>query len=471
MRVRLPRSFVALVALLALVGAASCGSDRDSSDDDASPTTVAVGTETTTTVPAVEMFGDLESPCGEGDGAGATAKGVTDDQITIGYGDDAGYAAAPGLDHELSDAIKAMISWCNDQGGINGRTIKGNYYDAKVLDIQGAMTAACTDEVFMLVGQGYVFDSTQEQTRVGCGLGSVPGYAVSPEFAHGPFMVSAVPNPSDFTPAQYLASFAKAFPGKITKVGLSYANFPATLDTVARIRAASKAYGYEFLDCDQVYGIAGEDDWRPLVQNFKDCGAEVVMFVGSPNPNFQNYLVAAAQLQYKPLYLLETNFYDQQFAKWNADNGGIADDVYIRQTYVPMEEAADNPATQKYLDLIDQYGGDVSQLGEQATSAFLLWATGVDACGSNVTRDCVFQEIAKVDDWTGGGLHVSTNPSKNMPSECGMVVKMNGGTFERWDPKDPGSFDCDPSYIQPVTGDLVDRVKLGPDRVSTLFAE
>jgi ABC-type branched-subunit amino acid transport system substrate-binding protein len=472
MRASRSRLLVALAAMLALtVVAAACGSDRDDDTADPADTTVAPSGETTTTAPAVEMFGDLESPCGEGDAAGATAKGVTDDEITIGYGDDAGFAAAPGLDHELSDAMKAMIEWCNAQGGINGRTIKGNYYDAKVLDANGAWTSACTDGIFMMVGQGYVFDSGQEEIRVGCGLGSVPGYAVSPEFAHGPFMVTAVPNPSDFTPSQYLASFAKAFPEQIKKVGLAYANFPATLDTVSRIRSASTPYNYVFLNCDQVYGVNGEDDWKPLVQKFKDCGAEVVMFVGSPNPNFQNFLVAATQLDFKPLYLLETNFYDQQFVKWNAENGGIADEAYIRQTYTPMEEAADNPATQKYLDLIEQYGGDVSQLGEQATSAFLLWATGVKGCGSEVTRDCVLAEIAKITEWTGGGLHVPTNPSSNMPPECGMVVKMNGDTFERWDPEEPGTFDCDPTYVQPVTGDLVDRVKLGPDRISTLFLE
>ena len=47
---------------------------------------------------------------------------------------------SPGLNQEMSDAIKAMIAWCNEQGGINGRTVKGNYYDAKILDVNNAMT-------------------------------------------------------------------------------------------------------------------------------------------------------------------------------------------------------------------------------------------------------------------------------------------------------------------------------------------
>ena len=44
--------------------------------------------------------------------------------------------------------------------------------------------------------------TAQEETRVSCGLGSVPGFSVSPEFAHGPDMMQPVPNPSDFAPVE-----------------------------------------------------------------------------------------------------------------------------------------------------------------------------------------------------------------------------------------------------------------------------
>src|SRR5215203_4238297 len=121
-RVRRPggtRPRVRIVTMLALVGllAASCGGDHGEAD---APTTTQGDGGSTTSAPAAEgtTFGTLASPCGDGDAKGATAQGVTDASIEIGYGDDAGYAAAPGLDKEMSDAVEAMIDWCNEQGGI-----------------------------------------------------------------------------------------------------------------------------------------------------------------------------------------------------------------------------------------------------------------------------------------------------------------------------------------------------------------
>src|SRR5882724_3275417 len=163
-------------ALALSVLAAACGGSHGSGGEGTTATTAAGGTSTT--APSGATFGTLKSPCGAGDAKGATATGVTDTSITIGYGDDAGYSAAPGLDKEMGDAVKAMIGWCNQQGGINGRKVVGNYYDAKVLNVTQIMTQACS-QVFMLVGQGWVLDSGQEQTRIGCKLSTIAGYSVS----------------------------------------------------------------------------------------------------------------------------------------------------------------------------------------------------------------------------------------------------------------------------------------------------
>ena len=114
---RVGATVVAIVAVLSLV-ATACGSGRSDSSNN--------GSSQTTTATNSGGFGDMASPCGpaEGTNAAGTDPGVTADSVTIAYGDDAGFAASPGLNKEMSDAIKAMIAWCNDQGGINGRTVR-----------------------------------------------------------------------------------------------------------------------------------------------------------------------------------------------------------------------------------------------------------------------------------------------------------------------------------------------------------
>ena len=96
------------VLLAGAMLAASCGGGRSSGSD--SGGTVKDASDTS--------FGDIESPCGSGNATGVTAQGVTDTSIAIGFGDDAGYSASPGLNKAQSDSMRAIIKWCNDQGGI-----------------------------------------------------------------------------------------------------------------------------------------------------------------------------------------------------------------------------------------------------------------------------------------------------------------------------------------------------------------
>jgi ABC-type branched-subunit amino acid transport system substrate-binding protein len=418
------------------------------------------------------MFGDLPSPCGpEDEPLQATGdQGVTADSVVIGYGDDAGYQAAPGLNQQMSDAMRAMIGWCNDQGGINGRQIVGEYYDAQMLDVTNAMTEACS-AVFFMVGHGFALDGAAEQARVSCGLPQVPGYTVSSTVAHGPLTYNSVPNPVDFTPAGMADLLAQEFPEAVQQSAVLYGDYAATRESTQKVLDTYPEFGWDFLpECEQTYPIAGVAQWAPYVQKLQDCGAEVVYFSGSPLPNFQNLLDAAAQAGYDPMWVTDANFYDQNFA--NANQSGRADNVYVRSAFVPFEQADTNPATDQYLRILEERGGEPALLGAQATSSFLLWATAADACGAELTRQCVLDELSTVSSWTGGGLHAEANPAANMPPGCTMVLRMQGTGYVQALPEERGEFACDPSYVAPVSPEVqaVVDAQLGPDRVSQAFS-
>mgnify|MGYP003117938006 CR=1 FL=1 len=457
-----------LLALLLV--ASACGGTRD----EAAP--AADGEATTTTAPSEQggaAFGDLPSPCGEApDGTPgavpAGEQGVADDSILIGYGDDAGYQGSPGLNHQMSDAIVAMIDWCNEQGGINGRTIEGNYYDAKILDVGNAMTEAC-EQVFMLVGTGWALDGGGEQTRVGCDLPLVASYITSPTVSMGPAAFAPLPQPVDKMNSATMAALAEAYPEKVVNAASVFADFPATIESKDRFEAAAVQQGWEFLECPQQYAISGESGWAALVQRLKSCGAEAVYFTGAADPNLKNLLDAAAQADYEPIWVVLGNLYEESFSAWNQN--GNADNVYLATSVIPFEQADDNPATAQYVELLEGSGGDISVLGAQAASAFLLWATAVQSCGDDVSRACVVSALEGTTAWTGGGLHAETDPGGNLPAECGMTLLLQGTEFVQWSPEEAATFDCSPDYRSTVEIPAAAEAEVGPDRKSRKYTD
>jgi hypothetical protein len=464
------RLIAALAALAMIVGACSSdrGDDPAATEDEGSDTEQPdAGDTDDEAAPAADGFGTLESPCGDGDGGPAGDHGVTEDQILIGYGDDAGFPTSPGLSQETSDAMEAFIDWCNEQGGINGRELVGNYYDAAITNVANAVTQACEDDVFMLVGQAWALDSAQEEIRLGCELPSVPTYSVSPQFANAPLMYQPAPNPADYYTAGQAGPLAELFPDAVDDASVMFGNFAATIDTKDKVLQTFDDFGWEFLDCQVEYNITGEDDWKPIATRLRDCGAEIVYYSGQPYPNMQNMLDDAAQVDYSPVWVVDLNAYLESFAEWNATGNG--DNVYLRSSFFPFEQADQVPAVQQYIDIVEEHGGQTSALAMQTTSAFFLWATAADACGADLTRECVLDELSQINSWDGGGLHAETDPGGNMPPNCFMLLTLNGSAWEQAYPEEVGEMHCDPEGTVELSGRVVDQAELDGDRVSQAF--
>ena len=136
--------------------------------------------------------------------------------------------------------------------------------------------------------------------------------------------------------------------------------------------------------------------------------------------------------------------------------------------FQPFENAEVNQAVADYLAVMAQNEDyKAGQLGMQAMSAFLLWATAADACESDLTRQCLVDQLAQVSEWTGGGMHAESDPGANLPTDCGIVLRLDGTSFVREHPDERGTYDCDPRYVVTVTGRVVDQANLDADRVST----
>lgn len=439
------KKLLGLLAVLALtVVASSCG-DRGSDSSG--------GTDGgATTAPADDGgggggegdWGDLEGVCGPNEKGGAVpdgddSQGVTEDSITLGTVADPGFAARPGLNQEIFDAGDAFVEWCNAAGGINGKELKLNKHDAKLTDYKPAIDEACTTD-FAMVGGGAVQDNLWADTGAACDLVDVAGFAVTPEKAglagqtpEETRTVQPIPNPGDRYIVAGLKLVDEEYPGALEATGFLTADFQTLAAQYSKESQGFEAEGAEIV-YKGTYGINGEANWKPFATAMQNDGVKFQKFIGE-GANGAAFEQARAQVGFEPeVRYYETNFYDQAFL----DAGGAAvDGALISSVFIPMEEAADNPATQQYLDVMDEQGGKKALLGMQSTSAWLLFATLARDCdqADDLTRSCILEGAAGVDEWTGGGLHAATNPGENDPAECQMVMAIEDGKFTRWGPE------------------------------------
>jgi ABC-type branched-subunit amino acid transport system substrate-binding protein len=444
-----------LAAVLALVMvAAACGrsDDSGSSDESSTSTSSASGAKSAD-------FGTLTDVCQSGSGGGATAEGVTADAIRIGTISDPGFAGRPGLNQELFDTAEVFSKWCNDRGGINGRKIQVDKLDAALTNYKPMILQACAED-FYLVGGGAVFDDTGVKDRLSCLLPDVAAYVVTPEARGADLLTQPVPNSGTVLPVGDYKWLGKTYPDSTKDVGILTGNLPATVTTAAQAEEAVKSLDWKIVYNDQ-YPAAGPTSWAPYVQSMKDKGVKGLIWVGEAE-NLAKFEQALVDANYQLDWIrTDANHYDSKLI----DVGGAAiRNTYIRSVFFPFEDADKNPATQQYLDAFQEYlpdGKAKAYLGLQAWSAWLLWAKAAKECGADLTRKCVYDNLQKVTEWTGGGLHSTQNPGDNTPGDCFTLIKATPTGFElaKIDPND-GIYSCNPDNLYTLTGDYPKGVTL-----------
>lgn len=458
--------WVALVAVVTLV-AAGCGRSDETTQADDPP----AGDETpggdngdggSSGEPGLAdgAFGDLGVICRPApDGVEPTDSGdpgVTADSIQVSTFSDPGYSGRQGLNQELFDTAEAFTAWCNEHGGINGRRIDLKLRDAKLFEFQQRVIEACDQGDFFTVGGGAVFDDTGQADRLSCGLPQIAGYLVTGVASASDLSVQPVPNPNYQLPVGDMVWLAEQFPESTDAVGIFTGQLPTTVTVANRYKEAITDLGWKIVYEGQ-YNPVGEETWRPFLEDMRSRGVRGLIWVGEPS-NLAQLMTEATSIGVNFDWVrTDANHYDPQIP----DNAGdAADGIYVRSVFHPFldpDAAAENLATQQYLDLIDRYdpGGKVAYLGVQALSAWLLFAKAADECGADLTRDCVMTNAKSITEWTGGGLHARQNLSGGgKASDCFNLFVMEGGEFTLAgiDPNE-GIYRCESGNVVELTGD------------------
>lgn len=460
-KARLARLAMAMLAVVLV--AASCGAKGDSVAEGgvAAPAPPA----TTPEGDSEANFGDLEAPCGPGEGkieeSEAGSKGS--DKLYIGVNSDKGADIRPGLLREFWDSSNAYIDWCNEQGGIAGLQIEPVDLDGELFNVQQYLPTACND-VFAMVGGGSTFDNLQLEgpgNLEECGQLDIPGFTVTKAKAEATdTYIAAVPNPSDARPAAFFEYLAQEYPD----AGSDIASVYGDLDTIRFVKDQTNAVidkmGPPLEVGDDIAYAAQGQDFKLTSQSLKGSGATMGTFIGEPS-NFGLLLSSMKEDGVDIPMFVEANNYDPLLLEKGSNPAG---EVLIRLPHPPFEEADEYPAVQKFEELMDARKAKDDQtktaaLGIQSMSAWLLFTEAATACaeqdGNIISRDCVQEQIGEIGEWSGGGLHSPTNPGKNEPAKCIISMKIDGDKFARAFPERDSEDATEDGYYCPEENAVV----------------
>ncbi len=309
-------------------------------------------------------------------------------------------------------------------------------------------------------------DATAEQTRVACNMAAVPGFTVSPDAANGPMSYQGVPFPVDIANASAWFQMGEMHPDMKNDFTLIGSTMPAIITSLAKTSQMAKAAGFNLKDCGVVLNYEGEASYVPFAEKIKQCGAKGMWTSRSPVPNEFNFFKAVDQAGLDPIIFGEATWYANSAQAFNKDSG-LLDNLNAGMAFQMLENDND-PAVKQYKDLVTAGGGKTALLGMQATSSFLLWATAAKECGSDLTRQCMIDELSQIHEWDGGGLHATMDPGANIPAQCGLMVSLKGADYSQAFPADKGEFKCDPQYLV-KTDPSTWGTELNADRVATKY--
>jgi hypothetical protein len=403
-------------------------------------------------------FGTLTSVCHPGSASSAPDQGVTAGGVRVGVFTDGSFTK----DETFPVTAKVFASWCNANGGIDGRKIAFDTLDTGLFNVQPKMVQACSED-FALVGGGAALDAAAVSKRLSCLLPAFPGEVVAPQNAGSPLQVYPGYNYGpNFSYAGYYSWLMKqAYPGSAAHVGIISGDVASTQQIATEDVQGISGLGGT-VTYDNLYPPLGVSDWTPYAEAIKSKGVKGLIFNG------QWQLLAKLELALDDVgYKLDwidanSDAYTPQFTQLAGSTLSAQNNYADLAGYYPVEEAASNPAMQQLVSLFKQYapGTSVSLPAIDSFAEWLLFAKSAETCGNDLSRKCLYDAAIGESAWSAGGLIAPTSLAPNAaPTNCFNVEK---ATPQGWEPASFGAtsgayrcggpfFTLTTSYIPPTT--------------------
>lgn len=372
-----------------------------------------------------------------GGNGGATDTGVTATEIRIATASDISGVQA-GLFKSTHQAMQALTTMVNYQGGLFGRRIRWDPIDTKADTVanQAAVKDACQND-FALVGSMSAFDNGGASTGEQCGIPDITAIAVNPSRQDASNVYAANPlSPHRFAIGQ--GKWIANTYGKdvIEHAAMLYLNAGVTKVNAFQRMKAYESVGFKWIYKQEVQVL--EANYGAFVQKMKDRKIKYVNMVA----NYQSIQ--------KLLQAMETNEYYPQVRDWDSvayspyftSIGKPADGSLVFVTTAMAEEVSSNPEMQLYEQWLSRVapGAKPDYFGFYAWSAGRLFVKVHEMVGAKITRKRFFEEIKKIHSWSGNGIHATHDIGNKIMSPCFLYMEIKNGKFVR---KEPSSgFNC-----------------------------
>ena len=363
--------------------------------------------------------------------------GITDKTITLANVSDIS-GPVPGIFESAQQATRAYAAYFNSTNDICGRKLEVQLLDSRAdagADQQG-YTKAC-DEAFAAVGSMSAFDSGGAGAAQACGLPDIRSTTVTPERRDCSTCFAAQAVDPGLVPSAMPRYFLGKYKNATQHAALLYINAGAAPVNAGAFRSAWDKAGW---NVDYYEGIdVSEFNYSPYVQEMKNKGIELVVYVG-PYQNTVKLLDAMKQQGFEPdVFLQDSTIYDQRFVEEAGANG---DGVFAYSTTALFDDTtiAEMALYRSWLDQVKP-GAVPNYYGLYAWSAARLFVEKAVGLGGKLTRASLVAAMKGVRDWTGNGVHSPQQVGAKTTANCQSILQLNDG---RWRQVSPGKFMCAP---------------------------
>jgi ABC-type branched-subunit amino acid transport system substrate-binding protein len=406
----------------------------------------------------------------------ATEVGVDAQTIHIATVADVDNPIAPGLFTGGVDGVRGAVKLINKQGGIGGRKLAMDFIDSHLNpnETRNAFITACGQD-FALVGTG-AFLVTNIDDVVGCkdqagqttGLPDIPsvtsGYLDACGSVIYPLNGSQIDcSTQTQTPQTYVgldgdSKYLNKKYGPLHGTLIVSSDSKSTQTSTTVLGLFAQKAGIKIDRTIPITSSATQIQYTPVIQQIKS-GGDNYNLTGTPANNVIE-MRQEAQLQGLTDPKFTWTCLLQCYDKALVDAGSVVDGTRVSMSYLPFEEAKTNKTLANFVKYVgkDKING-FAMWGFASTLLFAQVANQVvkDKGVNGLTRANFLATLKDTHSFNAGGMYGNVDPGDKFPTNCFMILNLQGGKYVREYPKKAGTLDCKPSNRTTLEADVLGK--------------